>query len=82
MCRYKLKNMSNKNTQGRLFPLEFTNLVITTPGRSIIDNIPDTEFKITVISILKQLKEDSDIFQENRDTQINEIRKPTHNLKI
>lgn len=29
----------------RQFPLEFTNLVITTPGRNNIDNMPDTEFK-------------------------------------
>lgn len=68
MCRHQLKNMSNKNIQDRLFPLEFTNLIITTPGRSNIDNMPDTEFKITVISIIKQLKEDSDIFQESTDT--------------
>lgn len=76
----QLKSMSNKNTQDRLFPLEFTNLIITTPGRNYIDNMP--EFKITVRNIVKQLKEDSGIFQENTDTQINEISKPTHNMKI
>lgn len=72
--------MSNKNTQDRLFPLEFTNLIITTPGRNYIDNMP--EFKIIVRNIVKQLKEDSGIFQENTDTQINEISKLTHNMKI
>lgn len=72
--------MSNKNTQDRLFPLEFTNLIITTPGRNYIDNMP--EFNIIVRNIVKQLKEDSGIFQENTDTQINEISKLTHNMKI
>lgn len=72
--------MSNKNTQDRLFPLEFTNLIITTPGRNYIDNMP--EFKIIVRNNVKQLKEDSGIFQENTDTQINEISKLTHNMKI
>lgn len=72
--------MSSKNTQDRLFPLEFTNLIITTPGRNYIDNMP--EFKIIVRNIVKQLKEDSGIFQENTDTQINEISKLTHNMKI
>lgn len=53
-----------------------------TPGKNDLDNIPDVEFKIMVTSIIKQLKEDSNVFQENTDTQINEIRKLTHNMKI
>lgn len=53
-----------------------------TPDKNDLDNIPDVKFKIMITSIIKQLKEDSNVFQENTDTQINEIRKLTHNMKI
>lgn len=59
--------------QANTFPTQITNLIVMTPNENDLEELPEKEFKRMLISAFKQLKEDINKHQENKDT--NAIRK-------
>ena len=70
MCRHLCQATGNKKNQGNMTPLKKDcKLPIIDPKEVEIQELPDTEFKIIVLKMLRELQENSSKqFRKNRKT--------------
>lgn len=77
-----LDKLTSPQQKGSMFPLKITDAIVMSPDESDLEGLPDKEFKGGITERFRQLKERTNVLQEHKNEQPNEIKTSIQNMKI